>query len=160
MTALPARRATRRRLRLRRVTEADLDALALLDRETFPEEPYPYFVLRQMYDVYPDHLLVLDDGTELKGYVLVGTAPDRSRSWILGLGITRDERGRGYGRRLMLKVLEMLRGLQVPEVLLTVAPSNTAAIQLYETLDFKAEDSVREDYFGPGADRLVMRRRL
>ncbi|MCI3269788.1 GNAT family N-acetyltransferase [Streptomyces cylindrosporus] len=159
MTALPARRAARQ-LRLRSVTEADLDALALLDREAFPEEPYPYFVLRQMYDVYPDHLLVLDDGTALKGYVLVGTRPDKSRSWILGLGITRDERGRGYGRRLMEEVLGRLRGIGVREVLLTVAPSNAAAILLYETLGFTAEQTVRKDYFGPGADRLVMRLRL
>ncbi|MGI5454687.1 GNAT family N-acetyltransferase [Streptomyces sp. CA-249302] len=159
MGALPARR-TARQLRLRGVTEADLDALALLDRETFPEEPYPYFVLRQMYDVYPDHLLVLDDGTELKGYVLVGTAPDKSRSWILGLGITRDERGQGYGRRLMDEALRRLRGIGVAEVLLTVVPTNTAAILLYETLGFTAEQTTRQDYFGPGADRLVMRLRL
>ncbi|MFF4251952.1 GNAT family N-acetyltransferase [Streptomyces sp. NPDC001663] len=159
MTALPVHRAARR-LRLRGVTEADLGALALLDRETFPEEPYPYFVLRQMYDVYPDHLLVLDDGAALKGYVLVGTAPDKSRSWILGLGITRDERGRGHGRRLMLEVLDLLRGIGVREVHLTVAPTNTAAILLYETLGFTAEQSVRKDYFGPGADRRLMRLRL
>lgn len=159
MTALPARGSARRVL-LRGVTEADLEALARLDEETFPEAPYPYFVLRQLYDVYPDHLLVLDDGTELKGYVLVGTAPDASRSWILGLGITPDERGRGYGRRLMREVLRLLRADGVREVLLTVSPANTAAILLYENLGFTAEESVRKDYFGPGADRLIMSLRL
>jgi len=110
-----------------------------------------------MYDVYPDHLLVLDDGTALKGYILVGTAPDKSRSWILGLGITRDERGRGHGRRLMVEVLELLRGMGVREVRLTVAPSNSTAIELYETLGFTADARLYKDYFGPGADRLVMR---
>ncbi|MGY6018468.1 GNAT family N-acetyltransferase [Streptomyces spinosirectus] len=159
MTALHTHR-TARRLRLRGVTEADLDALTLLDREVFPEEPYPYFVLRQLFDVYPDHLLVLDDGIALKGYVLVGTAPDKSRSWILGLGITRDERRRGHGSRLMLEVLKRLRGIGVGEVLLTVSPANTAAIQLYENLDFAAEKGVRKGYFGPEADRLVMRLQL
>jgi [ribosomal protein S18]-alanine N-acetyltransferase len=156
MTALPSHR-TARQLRLRGVTERDLDALALLDREAFPEEPYPYFVLRQMYDVYPDHLLVLDDGIALKGYVLVGTAPDKSRSWILGLGITRDERGRGHGRWLMEEVLGLLRGMAVREVLLTVAPGNRKAIELYETLGFTADPRLHKNYFGPGADRLVMR---
>ncbi|MGW1210589.1 GNAT family N-acetyltransferase [Streptomyces sp. NPDC002499] len=156
MTALPARPSTRQ-LRLRGVDEADLAALAHLDREAFPDEPYPYFVLRQLYDVYPRHLLVLDDGTELKGYVLVGTPPDATRSWILGLGITRDERGRGHGRRLMLEVLRRLRSDRVREVCLTVDPANLAAIDLYASLGFTAEQDVRVDYFGPGADRVIMR---
>lgn len=159
MTALHAHPAARQ-LQPRSVTEADLEALSLLDREVFPEEPYPYFVLRQMFDVYSDQLLVLYNGTALVGYVLVGTAPDKSRSWILGLGITRDERRRGHGRRLMLEVLERLRGIGVREVILTVSPTNTAAIQLYENLDFEAEQSVRKGYFGHQADRLLMRLRL
>lgn len=159
MTALHTQ-WTAPQLRLRGVTEPDLDPLSRLDREVFPEEPYPYFVLRQLFDVYRDGLLVLDDGIALKGYVLVGTSPDKSRSWILGLGIAKEERRRGHGRRLMLEVLRRLRGIGVGEVLLTVSPENTAAIQLYENLDFTAEKSVRKGYLGPGADRLVMRLRL
>ncbi|MFI8535050.1 GNAT family N-acetyltransferase [Streptomyces aquilus] len=159
MTAVPSRR-TSRRLRIRHVREEDLQELSLLDRESFPEEPYPYFVLRQMFDVYPDHLLVLDDGTALMGYVLCGTAPDLSRSWVLGLGITPDERGQGFGRLLMEEALRRLRGLGVREVVLTVAPANKTAILLYENLGFVGEPTLHENYFGPGADRLLMRLRL
>ncbi|MFJ9904105.1 GNAT family N-acetyltransferase [Streptomyces sp. NPDC101152] len=162
MTPLPTHRGEQPPppLHLRGVTEGDLEALALLEREIFPEEPYPYFVLRQMYDLHPGHLLVLDDGTALKGYVLVATPPDDGPSWVLGLGITRDERGRGHGRRLMREALRRLRADGVREVCLTVDPANLAAIVLYESLGFTADEGVRKDYFGPGADRLVMRRSL
>ncbi|WP_327722031.1 GNAT family N-acetyltransferase [Streptomyces sp. NBC_00490] len=159
MTAVPSRR-TSKRLRPRHVREADLQELSLLDRESFPEEPYPYFVLRQMFDIYPGHLLVLDDGTALQGYVLCGTAPDLSRSWVLGLGITPHQRGQGFGRLLMEEVLRRLRDLGVREVALTVAPANKAAILLYENLGFVGEPTLRKNYFGPGADRLLMRLRL
>ncbi|MFJ3671225.1 GNAT family N-acetyltransferase [Streptomyces sp. NPDC090106] len=158
MTAVPSGR-TSRCLQPRDVREAELQELSLLDRESFPEEPYPYFVLRQMFDIYAGHLLVLDDGTALKGYVLCGTAPDLSRSWVLGLGITPDERGQGFGRLLMEEALRRLRDLGVREVALTVAPANKTAILLYESLGFVGESTLRENYFGPGADRLLMRLR-
>ena len=147
---------TARRLRLRGVTEADLDALTLLDREVFPEEPYPYFVLRQLCDLHGDCLLVLEDGKSLHGYVLYVTTRDGYRSWIVSLGVTRDQRGRGLGRRLMLEVLRRLRAEEVREVRLTVEPANAAAIMLYRSLGFSSDEGVRKDYFGAGEDRLIM----
>ncbi|NBM18405.1 N-acetyltransferase [Streptomyces sp. GC420] len=142
-------------LRVREVTERDLPELSRLDAEVFGEHAYPYFVLRQLYDVYGAHLLVLDDGTSLHGYVLVGTPPDASRSWILGLGIAERWRGLGLGRRLMAEALRRLRADGVGEVRLTVEPANSAAIELYESLGF-SHVGCRADYFGPGDDRLVM----
>lgn len=146
-----------RPLHIRQVEEADLPELVRLDAEAFPEGPYPFFTLRQLFDLYPDHLLVLDGGESgLHGYVLVGMPRDAGRGWILSLGVTRDQRGRGHGRQLMREVLRRLRDDAVHEVLLTVEPANTAAIELYRSLGFLAESAPRKDYFGPGADRLVM----
>ena len=146
-----------RPLRIRQVEEADLPDLVRLDEEAFPEGPYPYFVLRQLFDLYPDHLLVLDGGESgLHGYVLVGMPRNAGRGWILSLGVTRDQRGRGHGRQLMEEVLDRLRADAAHEVLLTVEPANTAAIELYKSLGFMPEPAPRKGYFGPDADRLVM----
>ncbi|WAZ21605.1 GNAT family N-acetyltransferase [Streptomyces cinnabarinus] len=145
-----------RPLTMRGVTEADLPELVRVDREAFPEEPYPYFVLRQLYDVHGDRLLVLDDGERLHGYVLFPAGSDGRQCWIMSLGVTRDQRGRGLGRRLMLEVLRRLRTERVREVRLTVEPTNAAAIMLYRSIGFSSEEGVSRDYFGPGEDRLVM----
>ena len=145
-----------RPLTMRGVTEDDLPGLVRVDREAFPEDPYPYFVLRQLFDLHGDRLLVLDDGKSLHGYVLFVTASDGYRSWIVSLGVTRDQRGRGLGRRLMLEVLRRLRAENVREVRLTVEPANAAAIMLYRSLGFSSDEGVREDYFGRGEDRLIM----
>ncbi|MER7685829.1 N-acetyltransferase [Streptomyces sp. NPDC097610] len=140
---------------IRPASEDDLPALFRLDTELFPHFAYPYFVLRQLFDVYTDHLLVLDDGSSLHGYALSAPSPDGRRSWILGLGVAKQLRGQGLARGLMLETLRRLPIGGVHEVWLTVEPANTAAIALYRSLGF-AEQGVRKDYFGPGDDRLLL----
>ncbi|MFF1447395.1 GNAT family N-acetyltransferase [Streptomyces sp. NPDC058274] len=146
-----------RPLRMRGVEESDLPALARLDQEVFQRDAYPFFVLRQLFDVHPEDFLVLDDGETLRGYVLVGSAPEAGSSWILGLGVTPDRRGRGHGRRLMVEILRRLRTTAgIREVRLTVEPTNAPAIVLYRSLGFSPEGAVRKGYFGPDEDRLIM----
>lgn len=142
-------------LGVRVAVEEDLPELHRLDREVFSEHAYPYFVLRQFYDLHREDLFVLDDGRALHGYVLAGTKPDLSRSWILGLAIDRQWRGHGLGRRLMTESLRRLRVQGVGEVWLTVEPANATAIELYASLGFTRVDR-QEGYFGPAADRLLM----
>ncbi|MFE7077440.1 GNAT family N-acetyltransferase [Streptomyces sp. NPDC057620] len=159
MAAVPESVPEDRLLRMRNVRESDLDTVTLLDQAIFVRDAYSYTVLRQFYDLYAKHFLVLEDEQDIQGYVLVGTAMDR-RSWVLGLGVVRERRGRGLGRRLMLEVLSCLRTDGVEEVRLSVAPSNAPAIDLYKSLDFTVEGGLRKEYFGPGGDRLIMVRRL
>ncbi|MFE7272912.1 GNAT family N-acetyltransferase [Streptomyces sp. NPDC057623] len=145
---------------IRSAHEGDLPEILDLDRKAFPDDPYPYFVLRQYFDGYSDRILVLDDGKHLHGYVLFVTTSDGSVCWVLSLAISTERRGRGLGRRLMLEVMRQSRQERVHEVRLTVEPANTAAIMLYESLGLSAEDGVRRDYFGPGEDRLLMSLKL
>ncbi|MET8955106.1 GNAT family N-acetyltransferase [Streptomyces sp. NPDC004533] len=159
LTGQVFRPARQRPVRMRGVTEADLPELHRLDREVFQEVAYPYFMLRQLFDMYADHLLVLDDGEALQGYVLAGTGDDSGLGWMLGLGVARARRGEGLGRRLMLEILGRLRNDGIREVRLTVDPTNAAAIALYKSSGFApatAEGGLRRNYFGPGEHRLVL----
>ncbi|EYT80986.1 GNAT family N-acetyltransferase [Streptomyces andamanensis] len=146
---------------LRRVHESDLPELQRLDAEVFQEVAYPGFLLRQLYDMYAEHFLVLDDGTgRLRGYVLAGTTALGRDSWILGLGVTHDRRRNGLGRELMTAVLDRLRRAGIEQVRLTVEPTNRAAILLYRSLGFDPEEpdgGLRPDYFGPGMHRRILR---
>ncbi len=142
-------------LHVRSAVENDLPALARLDVEVFPTQPYPYFVLRQHFDLCHDHLLVLDDGQTLYGY-LIATPPDAGLSWILSLGVTRDLRGRGLGRRLMVELLSRLHSEHAREVRLSVAHDNDRAVSLYQDLGFAQTGDVHKDYFGPGEHRILM----
>lgn len=145
---------------LRTARESDLPELRRLDQEVFQEVAYPGFLLRQLYDLYAGHFLVLDDGEgRLRGYVLAGTTALGGDSWILGLCVTHDRRRHGLGRELMVEILARLRESGVEKVRLTVEPANRAAILLYRSLGFRPEEpdaGLRRDYFGPGLDRRVM----
>ncbi|MDV9168924.1 GNAT family N-acetyltransferase [Streptomyces sp. W16] len=160
----PGRRADRafladrgdRHLTLRGITEADLPELLRVDREAFPEEPYPVFVLRQLYDIHGDRVLVLDDGERLLGYILFVNTSDGYLSWIMSLAVTPRQQGHGLGRRLMVEALRRLRAERVHQVRLTVEPTNAAAIMLYRSLGFSSEEGVQRDYFGPDEHRLLM----
>lgn len=140
----------------RGVTEADLPELLRVERETFPQDPYPYFVLRQLVDIHREHFLVAEEAGRLRGYALFVTAPGGSVSWIMSLAVTPDQRSRGLGRRLMREVLHRVRADGIRAVRLTVDPANTPAVALYRSLGFAAEGEVREDYFGAGDHRLIM----
>jgi [ribosomal protein S18]-alanine N-acetyltransferase len=141
-------------LRLRQAGEEDLPELHRLDREVFKEHAYPYFTLRQLFDLFRADLFVLDDGRTFHGYVLAGTNSE-GQGWILGLAIDQQWRGQGLGRRLMAESLRRLRAHGVRAVRLTVEPGNATAIELYASLGFRRVGR-REGYFGPDADRLVM----
>lgn len=134
---------------------ADLPGLKRIDSTIFSADPYPYFVLRQLFDVHGEHFLVLDCDNELTGYTLLANTPDRKTSWVLGLGVVEHARGRGHGRRLMAEGLERMGADKVREARLTVEPDNLVALNLYRSLGFGIAEFC-PGYFGPGEDRLIM----
>lgn len=144
------------RLRIRPATEEDLPHIVRLDEEAFPTAPYPYFVLRQLLASFPDFVFVVDMGQDLGGYVL-STPPNAGRSSILSLGISPPLQRQGLGRQLMTRILDHLGTQDVHSVTLSVEPRNDTAIALYRSLGFASDPGgPRPDYFGPGADRLLM----
>jgi ribosomal protein S18 acetylase RimI-like enzyme len=140
---------------VRLATERDLDRLHRIDQEIFPEEPYPFFVLRQLFEVHGSRFLVLDQDSELAGYALLATTPDHQQSWVLGLGVVTKHRNLGYGRQLIEEGIGLLAADRVREVRLSVDRDNDVALHIYHSLGFSL---VREHagYFGPGDDRLIL----
>ncbi|MFN3596881.1 MAG: GNAT family N-acetyltransferase [Rubricoccaceae bacterium] len=146
---------------LRPATPADAPALAALDAEAFSAEGYPVFVFRQWLDLFEGLVFVAEgagpDAGALAGYAAAGVAADGACGWILSAGVTPAARGRGLARRLAQAALDALAARGIREVRLTVAPGNAAARAVYRHLGF-ADEALVPDYFGPGEDRLVMRR--
>jgi ribosomal protein S18 acetylase RimI-like enzyme len=136
---------------------ADLHRVHAVDREVFGHIAYPYFVLRQMWDVYRDCWLVADQPGGLSGYSLGVPTPDGRAGWLLALAVVPDQRNRGYGKRLTLASLCLLRSMGVREVFLTVDPCNQAAMTLYRGIGFSVV-GLHRNYLGPEEDRVVMAR--
>lgn len=116
--------------------------------------------LRQLLDMYADHLLVIeDDDGHLCAYVLA-TPPYKGESWIFSLGVAPSRRGKGLARTLMTQALETVRAEGASTVRLWVEPGNDPARALYESLGFTPDPAPHADHFGPGAHRLGMTLKL
>ncbi|TCO47270.1 GNAT family N-acetyltransferase [Actinocrispum wychmicini] len=140
---------------IRPAEPADLSELKELDAAVFEHLAYPYFVLRQFFDIFTGWWMVAVHPDGLRGYSLGVPTFDRGRAWLLGLGVRPEFQGRGYGRSLTISSLRKLADVGVRDVHLTVEPGNRRAISLYRELGFSVETLARE-YFGPGEDRLIM----
>ena len=63
---------------------------------------------------------------------------------VLGMGILKEFRGQGLGRRLILAALERARKVSIERVELTVYVSNKRAIRLYKSVGFVREGVKRK----------------
>ncbi|EIV94762.1 GNAT family N-acetyltransferase [Frankia sp. QA3] len=139
---------------IRQVQEKDLAALTALDEMIFGHLAYPYFVLRQIFDVHRGELLVLEQAGGMCGYSIAVNSTTRGLAWFLGLGVEPDSRGRGFGRRLAGASLDRLRAQGLDRVRLTVDGENVAAVRLYRRLGFVRLGEIA-DYLGPDEHRQI-----
>lgn len=142
-------------VQIRSATVEDLENLASLDLAAFGDLAYPPFVLRQLFDVHRDCLLVADHASGLLGYSLAAPTLDRSEGWLLALAVRQECRKKGYGERLIDKSLEVLQLHGTSTFYLTVEQNNAPAISLYKKKGFELKE-IKKDYLGPGQDRALM----
>ena len=92
------------------------------------------------------------------GIVTVGAG----ESHVLNVCISPAMQGRGYGRRMMEKLMEVAKKHRAEMMILEVRPSNTRAVKLYQDLGFN-EIGNRKGYYPAKKgreDALVMARML
>ena len=145
----------------------DLEALFELDTAVFGEVAYPYFVLRQLFDLHRLCWLIAEGPPDhLRGYTLAVRCsdregePDEPTAWLIGLGVRETYRRKGCGRMLTEAALDMLTKDGVRIAKLTVEPDNDKAIALYRECGFVKTDDDGRDYFGKGHHRDIMAVRL
>lgn len=67
------------------------------------------------------------------------------------MGLLHDYRGKGIGRRLLVRTLEAANGFGFRRIELKVRASNAAAIGLYKSLGFTEEGRLKDDVLIDGA---------
>ncbi|MFC8528134.1 GNAT family N-acetyltransferase [Nocardia sp. NPDC057227] len=136
----------------------DLVAIDALERAEFDRFAYPYFALRQLFDVHGSHWLIAETEGRVCGYTMVALSDART-AWILGLAVDSRYHRRGYGGALLRSTVDRCRSAAVPQILLTVRPSDHPAVGLYRKSGF-VRIEYDPDYFGPGEGRDVLIRRF
>ena len=138
----------------RRMRVDDLDAVAALEAVAY-EFPWSRGTfadcLRAGYDC-----IVLGDGNALVGYGVLSCAAGEAH--VLNVCVVPQLHGKGCGRRIVKRLIDIARWQRAERVYLEVRPSNPRAIGLYESIGFN-EFGRRPNYY-PGKkgreDALVM----
>jgi len=138
--------------RIRPATEADLPAIAALERRCFAD-PWSADSFRAFL---PGVALLAEDGSGLLGYVFALHAADVGE--ILNVAVAPEARRRGVGAALVERACAFLVGLGADTVFLEVRESNVAAQALYRGLGFSAVGRRRRYYRRPLEDALVLAR--
>lgn len=99
---------------------------------------------------------VLADEARIYGYAVLSVAAGEAH--ILNVCVEPAQQGRGHGRRLVQRLIDLARWHRAERVFLEVRPSNPKAIALYHDLGFN-EIGRRPNYYpakGGREDAIVM----
>lgn len=128
--------------RLRPMVQADLPAVAALERESyvFPWNDQIFAdCLRVGY-----HCVVVDTSSGTGGYAVLSMGAGEAH--VLNLCVAERLRRRGVGRMLLLSLLRHARDRGIRDAFLEVRRSNRAAIRLYHALGFECVGQRRGYY--------------
>ncbi len=129
-------------LSLRPMRELDLERVAEIERAAY-EFPWSPGVFRDCLRVGYNCWVIELDG-EVQAYGIMSIAAGESH--VLNLCVNTPWQGRGLGRRMLCKLLDVARDHYANVTMLEVRPSNPHALHLYESIGF-SEIGVRRGYY-------------
>lgn len=137
----------------------DVEAATALERELFEHAPWSAEQFWGELAHVPESrwFAVHEDDAGLDAYVCLAAVPPEAD--VQTIAVAPRSQGRGLGRQLLDALLDEARRRGCTQVFLEVLDTNEAAIALYERAGFERQGR-RRDYYGPGADALVMRKRF
>jgi ribosomal-protein-alanine N-acetyltransferase len=148
------------RIRIERMTQADLPEVLEIERACFPSPWSRQCFLAEVLNRRRSHPLVArlnepgGGASPVAGYACLWQVHEEI--WINNLAVRADLRRRGLGRRLVREALRLGRELGCRQAILEVRPSNREAIRLYQSEGFE-EISRRSRYYTDNQeDALVM----
>jgi ribosomal-protein-alanine N-acetyltransferase len=144
-------------LRFAMMRAQDVEAVVAVENDAYP---FPWtrgnFLdsLASRYDAWT----LREADARLAGYFLLMHAVDETH--LLNITVRPDLHGRGYGRMLLDKVIQLALNANMRSVLLEVRPSNEHALAVYHHCGFQ-QIGIRKQYY-PAAgtsreDAIVMR---
>jgi len=81
--------------------------------------------------------MLLREGEKAVGCLLMGEIPLRNAAEIIYMGLCPEARGRGLARFLLMRALELARGVRLRSLALAVDSSNEPALRVYTKFGFR-----------------------
>lgn len=138
---------------IRRMTAADVDAVAAIEAATFPTPWSRDAFESEMRNAAARYLVAEMDGRVI-GFAGAWIILDESH--ITNIAVLKEHRGQGIGRLLTAGLMQYLSNLGAAYATLEVRRSNTVAQNLYASLGF-VQLGVRKRYYEDNReDALIM----
>jgi [ribosomal protein S18]-alanine N-acetyltransferase len=120
---------------LRPMTEADLDAVLVLEEDLFAPDTWTASMYRdELRRRDTRHYLVAENGAGVVGWAGLIAYDDEAH--VSTIGVARDRQGEGLGAKLLDALLAEADRRRAPVVLLEVRADNERAIGLYRRRGF------------------------
>jgi ribosomal-protein-alanine N-acetyltransferase len=128
--------------KLRPMTASDLDAIMAIERVNFP---FPWTEGNFKDSMNSGYMcLVMEQGKQLMGYAILMMVLDEAH--LLNISVAQSHQGQGWGRYLLIQMMEIGREKGGLNMFLEVRPSNHSALGLYESMGFN-EMGIRPGYY-------------
>lgn len=139
---------------LRTLRPDDLPAIMQIEQRAY-SHPWSESIMRDCFRAGHQGTALELNG-QLLGYGWVSCAAGEAH--ILNVSIDPDLQGKGFGRRLMRRLLDVARWYRAETVLLEVRVSNHVALNLYQSMGFVRIGERRAYYPADGGreDAIVM----
>ncbi len=117
---------------LRPMQEVDLERVTEIELGAY-EFPWSMQIFQDCLRAGYNGWVLTEDG-DILGYGLLSAAAGEAH--ILNVAVDKDRQGRGHGRHIVRRLIDLARWHKVERVFLEVRPSNRNAISLYLDLGF------------------------
>jgi ribosomal-protein-alanine N-acetyltransferase len=141
---------------IRKMRESDLDAvseLAMLANPHAIKEKHRKLILNELKK-NPDLSSVATDIGKVVGYVLADVHNDEAV--VEDLAVAEEYQGKGVGKRLLNKELEILKRKGAKTVIAEVHYKCASAIPFYYKHNFRVAGFM-QDWFGTGHDAIMLK---
>ena len=139
---------------IRRMTEEDVGAVAAIEKATFPRPWSEESFRREVTTNVAGRYLVAEKAGRVIGYAGAWVVLDECH--ITNIAMAEDERGKGYGQRLLGALMQYVSNLGAAWADLEVRVSNTAAQHLYSKAGFVSIGKRKRYYEDNGEDAFLM----
>jgi ribosomal-protein-alanine N-acetyltransferase len=144
----------------RRATIADLDALAALEDEIYPDDPWSRDnMAAELAGEHTYYLVAIGDDGAIDGYAGLLAPLGTGQGDIQTVTVAPRARRNGLARTMLLRLIDEARRRGAEELFLEVRIDNEGARALYEQLGFE-QVAVRKRYYKGGIDAVSMMLRV
>lgn len=152
---------------LRQFKPDDLDDVIRVNHTCLPENYSAYFFM-DLYERYPATFIVAEIGNEIVGYIMCrietgfshfGLFGISKKGHVVSVAVLPEYQRKGIGTDLLRKAMYGMRLYGAKECYLEVRTTNSAAVRMYDKLDFKTVRKAKA-YYADGEDAHVMAKKL